>query len=281
MSMDLNLENYKYEELLCLFKINQLNSENLKKAKKIVLKTHPDKCNLDKKVFLFFSSAYKKLVYVFEFVKNYKSKLDIESYEYDYESHTEDEEGLHKLLRNDKDFSKNFNELFESTYIKNDDGYNSWLKSDEDVHSIEINKQEMENIRNEVRNSLVVKQEINGISSSQHYSFEDQTTYGSDIFSKFQYEDLKKAHHESLIPVTDEDYNNIKKYNNVNQLENSRAKEITKPPSLEQSKDYLNKINKQQEDSSIHTAFNLIHNDEEIRKRENTWWKKYKQIKNL
>jgi len=279
--MDLNLENYKYEELLCLFKINQLNSENLKKAKKIVLKTHPDKCNLDKKVFLFFSSAYKKLVYVFEFVKNYKSKLDIESYEYDYESHTEDEEGLHKLLRNDKDFSKNFNELFESTYIKNDDGYNSWLKSDEDVHSIEINKQEMENIRNEVRNSLVVKQEINGISSSQHYSFEDQTTYGSDIFSKFQYEDLKKAHHESLIPVTDEDYNNIKKYNNVNQLENSRAKEITKPPSLEQSKDYLNKINKQQEDSSIHTAFNLIHNDEEIRKRENTWWKKYKQIKNL
>ena len=279
--MDLNLENYKYEELLCLFKINQLNSENLKKAKKIVLKTHPDKCNLDKKVFLFFSSAYKKLVYVFEFVKNYKSKLDIESYEYDYESHTEDEEGLHKLLRNDKEFSKNFNELFESTYIKNDDGYNSWLKSDEDVHSIEINKQEMENIRNEVRNSLVVKQEINGISSSQHYSFEDQTTYGSDIFSKFQYEDLKKAHHESLIPVTDEDYNNIKKYNNVNQLENSRAKEITKPPSLEQSKDYLNKINKQQEDSSINTAFNLIHNDEEIRKRENTWWKKYKQIKNL
>ena len=279
--MDLNLENYKYEELLCLFKINQLNSENLKKAKKIVLKTHPDKCNLDKKVFLFFSSAYKKLVYIFEFVKNYKSKLDIESYEYDYESHTEDEEGLHKLLRNDKEFSKNFNELFESTYIKNDDGYNSWLKSDEDVHSIEINKQEMENIRNEVRNSLVVKQEINGISSSQHYSFEDQTTYGSDIFSKFQYEDLKKAHHESLIPVTDEDYNNIKKYNNVNQLENSRAKEITKPPSLEQSKDYLNKINKQQEDSSINTAFNLIHNDEEIRKRENTWWKKYKQIKNL
>lgn len=281
MSLDLNLENYNYEELLSLFKINQLNSENLKKAKKIVLKTHPDKCNLDKKVFLFFSSAYKKLVSVFEFVENYKSKLDIERYEYDYESHTEDEEGLHKLLRSDKEFSKNFNELFESTYIKNNDGYDSWLKSNDDVHSININKQDMDNIRNEVRNSLVVKQEINGISSSQHYSFDDQTNYSSDIFSKFQYEDLKKAHHESLIPVTDEDYNNIKKYNNVNQLENARAKEITKPPSLEQSKDYLNKINKQQQESSINTAFKLIHEDEEIKKRENAWWKKYKQLKNL
>merc|ERR1712196_316926 len=121
-----------------------------------------------------------------------------------------------------------------------------------------INKKEMENIRNEVRNSIVVKKEIDGISSSQHYSFDEQETYSSDIFSKFQYEDLKKAHHESLIPVTDEDYNNIKKYNNVNQLENIRAKEIKKPLSLEQSKEYLNKINKQQQESSINTAFKLI-----------------------
>ena len=129
--------------------------------------------------------------------------------------------------------------------------------------------------------NIVVKKEIDGISSSQHYSFDEQETYSSDIFSKFQYEDLKKAHHESLIPVTDEDYNNIKKYNNVNQLENIRAKEIEKPPSLEQSKEYLNKVNKQQQESSINTAFKLINKDEEIRKRENAWWKKYKQLKNL
>lgn len=281
MSIDLNLENYSYEDLLSLFKINQLTSNNLKKAKKIVLKTHPDKSNLDKKVFLFFSSAFKKLVCVYEFIENYKSKIDIEKHEYDYEAHTEDEEGLHEILRNDKDFLKNFNELFESTYIKNDDGYNSWLKSDEDVYSNKINKQEMENIRNNVRNSIVIKNEIDGISSSQHYSFDEQETYGSDIFSKFQYEDLKKAHHESLIPVTDEDYNNIKKYKNVNQLENIRAKEIEKPPSLEQSKEYLNKVNKQQQETSINTAFKLINKDEEIRKRENAWWKKYKQLKNL
>ena len=99
MSIDLNLENYSYEDLLNLFKINQLTSENLKKAKKIVLKTHPDKCKLDKKVFLFFTSAFKKLVSVYEFVENYKSKLDTEKYEYDYEAHTDDEEGLHEILR--------------------------------------------------------------------------------------------------------------------------------------------------------------------------------------
>ena len=68
---------------------------------------------------------------------------------------------------------------------------------------------------------------------------------------------------------------------NVNQLENIRAKEIEKPPSLEQSKEYLNKVNKQQQETSINTAFKLINKDEEIRKRENAWWKKYKQLKNL
>ena len=281
MNIDLNLENYSYEDLLCLFKIKELNNENLKKAKKIVLKTHSDKSKLDKGIFLFFSSAYKKLVCIFEFVENYKSKLDIEKHNYDYESHTEDEEKLHELLRNDKDFSKHFNELFESTYIKDDDGYNNWLKSNEDVYSSTINKQELDKIRKEVRNSIVQKEDLDGLTTSQHYSFNEKKTFGSDVFSKFQFEDLKKAHHETLIPVTNEDYNNIKKYNNVNQLENERAKEITEPPSLKQSKDYLNNLNKKQQETSINTAFNLISKDEEIKKRENAWWKKYKQLKNL
>ena len=261
MSLDLNLENYNYEELLSLFKINQLNSENLKKAKKIVLKTHPDKCNLDKKVFLFFSSAYKKLVSVFEFVENYKSKLDIEKYEYDYESHTEDEEGLHKLLRSDKEFSKNFNELFESTYIKNNDGYDSWLKSNDDVHSININKQDMENIRNEVRNSLVVKQEINGISSSQHYSFDDQTNYSSDIFSKFQYEDLKTAHETSLIPVLNSDKRK-ENYKSIGDLKYARGQQI-KPLTKKESIEYLKNKQTNMEKQDTLRAYKLAKQTQE------------------
>ena len=35
-------------------------------------------------------------------------------------------------------------------------------------------------------------------------------SYCANIFSKLQYDDLKKAHTESVIPVCDNDYNKIK-----------------------------------------------------------------------
>ena len=56
--------------------LEQLKSESkdLKNAKKIVLKTHPDKSKLDKKYFLFFSSAYKILFQLYNFKNRIESK---------------------------------------------------------------------------------------------------------------------------------------------------------------------------------------------------------------
>ena len=66
--IDLNIDNYDYEDILNLFKIKiDFQEEDLKKAKKHVLAMHPDKSGLDKKYFLFFSSAYKILYSVYEF----------------------------------------------------------------------------------------------------------------------------------------------------------------------------------------------------------------------
>ena len=49
-NLDLNIQNYNLNDLLNLFKLNtNFTEEELKNAKKIVLKTHPDKSNLDKK----------------------------------------------------------------------------------------------------------------------------------------------------------------------------------------------------------------------------------------
>jgi hypothetical protein len=46
--------------------------------------------------------------------------------------------------------------------------------------------------------------------------------YSSGLFSSLQYEDLKKAHTESVIPVTEDDYHNVKKFRNVNELQTFR-----------------------------------------------------------
>ena len=47
------------------------NADDLRRAKKIVLATHPDKSKLDKEYFLFFSKAYKVLLEIYQF----KSKI--------------------------------------------------------------------------------------------------------------------------------------------------------------------------------------------------------------
>ena len=62
-NLDLNIHNYDLNDLLNLFRLPfHFKEEHLKDAKKIVLKTHPDKAGLDKEYFMFFSQAYKYLL---------------------------------------------------------------------------------------------------------------------------------------------------------------------------------------------------------------------------
>ena len=54
-NLDLNLDNYELQDLLNLFHLSYNFTEvDLKRAKKIVLKTHPDKSGLSKEYILFF-----------------------------------------------------------------------------------------------------------------------------------------------------------------------------------------------------------------------------------
>ena len=49
-SLDLNIDNYEINDILKLFSLQpDYDSDDIKKAKHIVLKTHPDKSKLDKK----------------------------------------------------------------------------------------------------------------------------------------------------------------------------------------------------------------------------------------
>ena len=74
--MDLDMNNYTYDDLLSLFKLKyDFNETDLKNAKKIVLKMHPDKSRLAPKYFLFFSKAYKQVYSIYEF-KNKTEKTE-------------------------------------------------------------------------------------------------------------------------------------------------------------------------------------------------------------
>ena len=130
---DLNLDNYNLDDLLVLFRVNyNLDEEQMKKAKIIALKTHPDKSGLPKEVFMFFSEAYK-----------YKYRKEKEASQKEYVAYKDSEkvEMLGKLKKKKpREFNRWFNDMFEKVKIKNeDDGYGDWLKSDKDIDNIKVN----------------------------------------------------------------------------------------------------------------------------------------------
>ena len=73
--LDLNIENYDIEDILNLFKISvDFDEEDIKNAKKIVLKTHPDKSGLHPDYFRFYSQAYKKIYFIWQFKSSSSKK---------------------------------------------------------------------------------------------------------------------------------------------------------------------------------------------------------------
>ena len=88
MELDLDINNYKLSDLLNLFKLREtFDEDDLKRAKQIVLKTHPDKSGLDSKYFLFYSKAFKSILQIWEFRKkgdiNQEKNRNTEYTEYD------------------------------------------------------------------------------------------------------------------------------------------------------------------------------------------------------
>ena len=284
-NIDLNIDNYELKDILNLFGItSKITINELKTAKKIVYKTHPDKSNLDKKYFLFFSSAYKILYNISLYREKNNIKRD------DCEILTEIEKIKLDNILNDKhvkkDFNKWFNVLFEKSKIQDDftkSGYGDWLKSNEDLEYLEnLNKNDLEK-KLENKKNQIKKFDQSNIDNCYNNNYiqnnilrETPTCYSSEIFSKLNFEDLKKAHIESVIPVTKEDLNNIKTIS-LEELNNTRNEKIL-PSSLSQAKEFLN--NKNQDDNHIGTerAYKLLREDEKIKKQNKIWWTNFNLI---
>ena len=247
--LDLNIQNYDLEDVLNLFKLNyQFTEQNLKQAYKTVLKTHPDKSGLDKEVFLFFKQAYSVLSKIYQF-RNRKKEC---AHQQDYSADVDAEKALllQKLDgKSVKDFNKWFNTMFEKTKVSDnavDNGYGDWYNNGEVENQKQVGLQDMEGEFEKRKNqckALIVQKDLMEMGSNSGYNLSRDAPdeYSSDIFSKLKYEDLKKAHTETVIPVTKEDFEKTKKFKSVESYKRHRASQITAPPSLQQSRDFLKK----------------------------------------
>jgi hypothetical protein len=285
LDIDLEIENYDLNDLLDLFKLDfEFDSEDLKRVKKTVMQTHPDKSGLDKKYFLFFTSAYKIIFSIYEFRHKSSNK---QSTDYTVEK-DEQKELLLKEARKKPNFNKIFNELFEKHRIKDDEnetGYGDWFKSSENMDTRSTTMGQMnatfEQKKREVKDLIPFKEvEEFGQSSSGHFDLtrDKPEYYTSALFSSLPYEDLKKAHVESVIPVTHEDYLARPKFKNVLEMQADPAYSDTKPLSLDQAKHYLQQKQSYQAQNDVQRAYKLAKQDEVARKANQNWMSGFKNI---
>lgn len=297
-NIDLNIDNYNLEDILNLFNISyNFNEEDLKTAKKIVLHSHPDKSKLDKKYFFFFTKAYKYLYFIYEFRKKNNIKEDLSKEEKEYANIITEEErnNNYKLLKKNNDFKNNFNswfnKMFDEHKISSDyekDGYGDWLKDDsnfkeyENCNNISKMNESINNYKN--NNYSVIKHNdfadslfsSNNTSNLLNDRLDDYSN--SDIFSKFGYNDLKKAHEETLIPISEnvkrQDFNSINDYKMFRNQQESSNIQYT----LDESNKILENNKKIEDKITNQRAFKLAKQDEEVMKNNNNFWSKIKLL---
>ena len=291
-NFDFNIDNYDLEDLLNLFHLNyEFSEDDMKRAKSTALKTHPDKSGLKKEVFLFFMKAYKMLESIYDFKMKRAKCAKNTSYENE-KMESDKKTLLLKKLDGMKagEFNKWFNSMFEKVKVNDDDvdgGYGKWFKSNEDVNEERVsNKRDMDAVFNKKKaasRELILHKGVNEMSyngGGYDLTRSKPDEYSSDIFSKLQYDDLRKAHTETVVPVTQEDYLRRKKYNSVESLKKERAENNPSMLSLQQSKQLSKGRKSKEQMGNTQRAFKILKREEEINRANKEWWKELRTLKN-
>ena len=300
-SVDLDINNYNLQDILSLFKIPvNFDEHDMKRAKQIVLKTHPDKSKLSADYFLFYSKAYKMLYSVWEF----KKRGDVDSKNpknTEYSNYSDEDKSVlldqffesNEKFKKSSNFNRWFNEQFERNKLSNEyeeKGYGDWLKTDDDLEepaknvSMATMKQEFDKKKEKAR-SLIVREDVeeiwsnNSISSSE-LSNDAPGTYDSGLFSGLGFQDLYKAHTETVIPVTEEDYEQKQKFGSVNEYMSYRNNQDTKPLSEQQAEQYLKQRNEKDEEKAVRRAYELAKQTEMAKQKNQEFWSGLQLLKN-
>jgi len=295
LKLDLNINNYSQKELYKLFGITTqtLTEDILKICKKTVLKTHPDKSRADPNIFLFFSKAYKRLYQIYEFQNKIANNKNTEY------SNSDNANAVildklfeqNKSLKKEEGFNKWFNDQFEKHKLNEDgdNGYGDWLKSDEGIANLNnVSKANMSQEIEKHKKHLKDIVKYNGLDTQYASTFGGSALIASnnanfnngDVFQNagVGYTDLRQAYVESVIPICEDDYNNIPKFKNVDEYNRYRESVDTKPLEKEVALKHLYAENKQQEEESIALAYYYAKQAEQVKQNNKTFWAGLRQL---
>lgn len=285
-SLDLDLDHYSLEDLYHLFNIYNgvLNEPVLKESKQIVLKMHPDKSRLDPKYFLFFSKAYKRLYSIYEFQNKSTSKTykDEDFFDESNRNVLNNMFETNKQFKDPKNFNSWFNQSFEKHRLENptEQGYGDWLKSDEGMMNINENvtKGNMNDIFEQKKKQIQAVTVYTGVTDMFASTLGGSLLNGGDNFTTDNYTDLRQAYTETLIPVTNEDYEKMQKFNNISEYKRHRDKVDVTPLSKADAERKLFSQQNQMEQESAALAFKYAQEAEHAKQKQQSFWGDIKQL---
>jgi hypothetical protein len=258
---NLDISKYSFDEILDLFEMNyNMNAEDMKRAKRKVLMTHPDKSRLDPKYFLFYKKAYEFVVNYYNEKVKHEHRSDRKNTAYTpLENKDVGQEQVSGIIgkMNKKDFNTTFNDLFETNMaVKPDESRNDWFRSGDAQYTnvSNVTKEGMGRAFDQVKQqqgSLIRHtgvQTLNSTGGTNLYGNSDDVYATSDPFSKLKYDDLRKVHKDqTVLTVSESDYANVKKYKSMDHLAQERGRQETAPLSSQESEGIISRQQREHE----------------------------------
>jgi len=253
-SHNLNIHMYKFDEILGLFDLTyDISIDDMKRAKKKVLMTHPDKSRLPPDYFLFYKKAFDIVVRFYEEQNKQNQKLPTEKQNYDTSNIDTSNKSMSKQVSNainkmsDKEFQQKFNKLFEENMANRPDpSKNEWFHKDEPIYNIDekVNSNNMGQVFDKIKQTQqqMVLDKYRGVenlyvnmdSGSRLYDDDDadndETYVTCDPFSKLKFDDLRKVHKDQTVFVVSErDIQKVPQYSSVDHFIRERGKQTLTP----------------------------------------------------
>lgn len=245
---NLDIHTYSLDDLFALFDIatpTSITIEEMKRAKKKVLMTHPDKSGLPPDYFLFYKKAFDAVVKFWENQNKQNQAITEENTKYQPVK-TEDKTVKRAIQElSTRDFQQRFNQLFEENMVdKPDPQKNEWFSKEDPIYVVneDVNNKNMAVVLDKIKdtqNGLVRYRGVetltsnvgNGVTIGDLYDGNDEGTYvSSDIFSKLKYDDLRKVHKDQTVfAVSERDFAKVPQYRSVDHFVKERGANMGKP----------------------------------------------------
>lgn len=247
---NLDIHMYSLKELLGLFNTDyNMSLEDLKRAKKQVLMTHPDKSKLPAEYFLFYKKAFDIVVNFYNNQNKQSQNITAENTTYVPTSISDTNKSTSKQITtainnlNKDEFQDKFNKLFETNMVKKtNNARNEWFSKDEPIYenSDDVNSKNMGQIFDKIKDKQSGMVKYKGVenlvvnSGSGYNLYDDDESddiyVTSDPFSKLKFDDLRKVHKdETVLSVSERDYNKVKKYTSVDHFMRERGNQSLTP----------------------------------------------------